>query len=276
MNIKLEIFCITDKHFKFFEKINYKFAAVGKNKFPKNYIRCDTGKNIFYKEENYSELTFHYWFWKNQLRLYKEQDIWIGFCQKRRFWLQKKENLNIQFSDNIYSKFLNEVPHEWKNYNSVLCEPINLINPKIIKFLKKGWKNFLKDPSTIYDKNKQTIKLHFDMFHGYGKLDQAIDVMHEKDKNEFRDFVNKSTSFNPHIMFIAKPEILNNWFIDVFNWLAKCEKIFGFKDLKGYRTKRLYAYLSERYLPFWFKKYSNPIEWPYASFETEKDQIFKN
>ena len=32
--------------------------------------------------------------------------------------------------------------------------------------------------------------------------------------------------------------------------------IFGFDKLKGYDTLRLYAYLAERYLSFWFKKYT--------------------
>ena len=36
----------------------------------------------------------------------------------------------------------------------------------------------------------------------------------------------------------------------------KIEKIFGFDKLRGYDTTRLYAYLSERYLSFWFKKYT--------------------
>ena len=40
------------------------------------------------------------------------------------------------------------------------------------------------------------------------------------------------------------------------------EKIFGFSDLKDYETGRMYAYLAERYLPFWFKKYSNTRTWP--------------
>ena len=48
--------------------------------------------------------------------------------------------------------------------------------------------------NTLLKGKKQTIKLHFDMFHGYGKLDKAIDVMNEKDKSEFRDFVNNSTN----------------------------------------------------------------------------------
>ncbi len=93
MEKNLEIFCVTDKHLNFFDNIKYKLAAVGKNNFPSNYITCNTGENIFYKEEYYSELTFHYWFWKNLLNNYSDE-TWIGFCQKRRFWLQKKEDLN--------------------------------------------------------------------------------------------------------------------------------------------------------------------------------------
>jgi hypothetical protein len=63
-------------------------------------------------------------------------------------------------------------------------------------------------------------------------------------------------------MFIAKAYIAERWFSTLFPWLFRCEKIFGFNNLKGYDTQRLYAYLAERYLSFWFKKYSKFIEWP--------------
>jgi hypothetical protein len=112
---------------------------------------------------------------------------------------------------------------------------------------------------------KQTLKLHFDMHHGYGNLDKAIDLMDFDDKDEFRKFVNTSTSFNPHIMFIAKPTIAKKWFSKLFSWLFRCEKVFGFHNLSGYDTTRLYAYLAERYLSFWFKKYTKYIEWPVAT-----------
>ena len=42
----------------------------------------------------------------------------------------------------------------------------------------------------------------------------------------------------------------------------RCEEIFGFEKLSGYETGRIYAYLAERYLPFWFKKYSKIRTWP--------------
>ena len=86
---------------------------------------------------------------------------------------------------------------------------------------------------------------------------------------DFLNYVNHNNSYNPHIMFIAKPEIANNWFIALFEWLSRCEEIFGFDKLKGYDTTRLYAYLSERYLSFWFKKYTKYLQWPWTFFDFE-------
>ena len=106
------------------------------------------------------------------------------------------------------------------------------------------------------------------MSHGYGIIDLAIDVMHSKDKEDFKKFIYNSISFNPHIVFISKPNIANRWFSDLFSWLNNCEKIIGFKKLKGYE-KRLYAYLAERYLSFWFKKYTNCIDWPLITVDIE-------
>ena len=269
MDKNLEIFCVTDKHLNFFNDIKYKLAAVGKNNFPSNYIICNTGENIFYKEEYYSELEFHYWFWKNLLNKYSNE-TWIGFCQKRRFWLQKKEDLNLKINKNIKDKFLYKIPEECKQFDAIITEPLDVRGVKFMKILKNGFKNLLRDPSIIFDQKKQTLKLHFDMFHGYGNIDLAINVMHSKDREDFKKFIYNSISYHPHIVFISKPNIANRWFSDLFSWLDNCEKIFGFKELKGYKTKRLYAYLAERYLSFWFKKYTNSTDWPLVFVDTEK------
>ena len=68
----LEIYCVTNKPIKFLETFNYQLCAVGKNNFSKKYLRCDTGKNIYNKEKHYSELAFHYWYWKNKLDINNE------------------------------------------------------------------------------------------------------------------------------------------------------------------------------------------------------------
>ena len=91
MNHKLEIYCVTNKKLSYLENFGYNMAAVGNGSFSEKYIKCNYGDNIFYKEKNYSELTFQYWYWKNKLDI--DQNNWIGFCQKRRFWL-KKDSIN--------------------------------------------------------------------------------------------------------------------------------------------------------------------------------------
>ena len=89
----MKVYCITHKPIKNLERLALIPVGVGLNQFPKNYIIDNTENNIAYKNENYGEITFHYWFWKNRLKNYLENDsVWIGFCQKRGFWLKKKKN----------------------------------------------------------------------------------------------------------------------------------------------------------------------------------------
>ena len=262
---KLEIYCITNKRVNFLENSNYNLAWVGKEARPNNYIRCDNQKNIFYKEQHYSELTFQYWYWKNLLDLNNKN--WIGFCQKRRFWIKNDVAIEHINKDNILNHLLFEPQEEWKNFESIICKPISVSGVKKMKLIKRGWKNLIKDPTIIFNNQKKNIALHFDMQHGYGNLDIAIDQLQEEDKKDFKNFVNDNSLFNPHIMFIAKTEIANAWFKNLFAWLERCEKKFGFDSLKNYDTKRLYAFLAERYLSFWFKKYTKHKEQSWIQME---------
>ena len=62
-------------------------------------------------------------------------------------------------------------------------------------------------------------------------------------------------------MFICKTVILENYYAVIFPWLKKCESLFGF-DLYGYENRRIYAFLAERFLPYWFNKNFKVLEWP--------------
>jgi hypothetical protein len=93
--------------------------------------------------------------------------------------------------------------------------------------------------------------------HGEGNLDKAINLLDNENRKDFNEFVNSETSFNPHNMFICKSkDILNNYYGTVFPWLERCEKEFGF-NLDGYGLKRIYGFLAERFLSYWFKKNTN-------------------
>ncbi len=258
---KIKFYCVTNKLINFINFEEYNLAWVGEDKSPLGYIKCDYKDNIFYKEKNYSELTFHYWYWKNLLPLEKD-DQWIGFCQKRRYWIKDKTN-DIINKENINKYLLTNLNDQKQKFDSVICDPIKISGAKNIKLLKRGWRNILKDPRVLFDDKYQNIKVHFDMHHGYGNLEKAIKLLDKDDRDDFYEYVKVNNYFNPHIMFISKKEIINKWFGTLFPWLEKCEKEFGFDTLNGYDTTRIYAYLSERFLSYWFKKYTNYKEHPW-------------
>ena len=258
----LKIYCVTDKIINPLDDQSYSIGWVGKDNPPHNYITCNDKINIFHKEKHYSELTFHYWYWKNLLNF--EENSWVGFCQKRRYWIKKESvNKNINLS-NYNEHILKSPPIEWGNYESIICNPITVNNVKKIKLLKRGLKSIIKKPSIFFDNNKQSLFLHFDMHHGHGNLQKAVEQIDKEDRDSFFNYLNESTSYNPHIMFITRPLIINEWFNVLFPWLERCEKVFGFDSLKGYDTQRLYAYLAERYLSYWFKKNTRYLDWPWT------------
>ena len=199
----LKIYCVTNKKLDFVSKSNYFFGWVGEDPAPKDYLTCNTQDNIFIKEKFYSELTFHYWYWKNKLKNENDSD-WIGFCQKRRFWIKneaKEKNINTNNANDFLIDKAEELP---KNVESIICNPIKVNNVKKMKMIKRGMKSLIKDPSIFFDTSKQSLKFHFDMHHGYRNLEKAISVMNDKDRLGFLDYVENNISFNPHIMVISK------------------------------------------------------------------------
>ena len=262
----LDIYCVTNKKLDFLEKTPLKLVGVGQEKFSNQYLRCDTKDYIYHKEKYYSELTFHYWYWKNILPY--EKSKWVGFCQKRRFWIKSENDISRVSKDNLNDFLLQNIDHKFDNNDSFICNPIKISGAKKVKIIKRGWRNLIENPSIIFDQSRETISFHFDMHHGHKNLEKAIKLLDHKNKNEFNEYVNTKNHYNPHIMCIARPEILENWFKDLFSWLERCEEEFGYKTLKGYDTQRLYAYLAERYLSYWFKKYSKFKELPWAIVET--------
>ena len=41
-------------------------------------------------------------------------------------------------------------------------------------------------------------------------------------------------------------------------------------ELQGHETQRLYAYLAERYLSFWFNKHTKTLAWSWIFFDTNQ------
>ena len=108
------------------------------------------------------------------------------------------------------------------------------------------------------------------MWHGNGNLDKAINLLDDNDKEDFRKYTRENVSFSRGSMFVCRSKkIMDSYFVSVFSWLEKCEKIFGF-DLEGYGKTRMYGFLAERYLSYWFNKYTKPLLWPVIFYDITK------
>ena len=252
----MKMYCITinDSHYDIIKKINYIPVGLGEGIYRKEFLNDKSGDNISKKNPFYGEYTFHYWLWKNKVN--NHENDWIGFCQYRKFWSLKDQNKKYNNLEQLKKDLLKEIPKEYKNFETILGEPLFINQLKLSKFLKKNLLKILKNPFLLMNKKERNIKFHFDLMHGDGNLDKAIRLLNKDDQEDFRKFVNNEVSFNPHNMFICKSnKILNNYYNSIFPWLERCEKIFGF-NLDGYGLKRIYGFLAERYMSFWFKKYT--------------------
>ena len=253
-----------NSHLEKIKKLNYIPVGLGEDKFDKGWTTDNTGTNISFKNKFYGENTFHYWLWKNQLKDCFEK-TWVGFCHYRRFWVKDPKVLNF---DDLKKNIIKKIPDDWDRYEVILGNEYFVNKTKVSKIIKHGKKQLLKNPFVFFSKKKMTIKVHFDMYHGFGNLDKAIELLDINDKEDFRNYVDSEGSFNPFNMFFCKSyDLLNNYYGVLFKWLEKCEKEFGFDETKDYGQIRIYAFLAERFLSYWFKKNSKFKVWPIKHFE---------
>jgi len=263
----MNIYCISldDRLINKIKEINCIPVGLGNEIYSKNWKRDNTGDNISFKNKYYGELTFYYWFWKNELNNITD-NTWCGFSQYRRHWSSNRSKINNDLKLNI----VDEIPQEWKSYDTILADPIDLTNLKLMKVIKYGKLALINNPMALF-KKKRNIRFHFDMMHGNGLLDQAIELLEEEDRKDFKKFTIMETTLCPANMFICKSkEKMDAFYSALFNWLEKCEELFGF-DLDGYGKTRIYAFLSERFLPYWFKKNSNSLEWPMIFYDLRNE-----
>ncbi len=265
-NLKIFCICLNNDLLEVVKNINYKPVGLGTENFSDEWIRDNNKKNISFKNKYYGEYSFHYWYWQNIL----ENEIdgkWIGFCGYRRLWA-KVNNIKFDYS-NIKNHIIQTPPEIWNNYEVILGDKINLENVSWTKVIKYGKNAFIRNPKSIFKKGRN-IRFQFDMFHGSGNLDKAINLLDKKDREDFREFTKQNTSYNQGNMFICKSKkLMKSYYETLFPWLERCEKIFGF-NLEGYGNTRIYGFLAERFLPYWFNKYSKTLEWPIIFYDLNK------
>ena len=60
--------------------------------------------------------------------------------------------------------------------------------------MKRGLWSLIRNPSALF-KSKRNIRFHFDMWHGNGNLDKAIDLL-DNERADFRKYTQKNISFS--------------------------------------------------------------------------------
>lgn len=257
--------CLDKDYLNVVKKLNYIPVGLKNKNFSEDWLLDNTLENISEKNSYYGEYTFYYWYWKNLLKL-KKEDEWIGFCSYRELWGESRDIKD----KNAITSLLKSLPEEWNDYEAIIGEPTVLTKPSWVKLLKHGKIASIRNLREIFN-SKISIRYQFDIYHGNGNLDKAIELLPSKDKKDFANFVRNKSEFNQGNMFISKStQIINNYFTEVFDWLKKCESIFGF-NLQGYNKIRMYTFLAERFLPYWFKKYTKSLEWPVVYCDINKN-----
>lgn len=218
------IFVATHKRIQLEMDNVYKLIQVGTDLSENfGYISDNTGINISSKNKTYCELTALYWIWKNCNIDY------VGLCHYRRFFC-KKNPVTKKFS--ILTK---------KDINK-LTEKYDIVIPREADL-----------KMTIYD--------HYDKNHYIKDLDMCLEAINHLYPDYAQSFdrivhQNKIRLFN---MFIAKKELINQFFEWLFNILKYVE---GNIDISTYDTyqKRVFGYLSERLFNVWIYHNSNGLK----------------
>ena len=268
----LNMFCLSlePSHYKFINELGYIPVGLGDKTFDSNWLDDKSGDNISKKNKNYGEYTYHYWIWKNYLN--NIDDKWIGFCQYRKFWSLKDYTNDKIDIKSLNHQVLKQIPPELEKYDSILGIQMYVNQWRGMKFLKTAKKIFIKKPYLIINKNKRNLNFHFDWMHGEKNLSKAISLLDDRNRDEFSKFVNTNVSFNPHNMFICKSKThLKKYYEDLFPWLEKCEKLFGFENLKGYGKTRIYGFLAERFMSYWFQKNTKYTTMPIVFYDIRED-----
>ncbi len=265
----MKIFCLSihNNNYEKFKKLDLIPVGLGDANFDSRWLNDKGIQNISNKNKNFGEYTFHYHLWKNIL-LDKNYDDWIGFCSYRRFWTNGSKEI-IQSLGDLNNIIVKDKRTEWEKFDVILGKPLIFKKIKNSKLIKRNFMEVLKKPSVLFKEN--TLIDQFRIFHGSFFLEKSIEFLSSENQSDFLKFLN-GYELNPYNMFICKnSKILNQFYNEIFPWLFRCEEVFSGLNLKGYDKTRIYGFLAERYMPYWFKKNFNTTTCPITFLKNENN-----
>jgi len=275
-NKKLIIFCTSHKTINYLDKFYPAIQMVGCSNtivFPNSWHKSNEKKNISEKFFSYADLVGHYYIWKNLLDKYN-QDSWIGFSQYRRLWIKNKigKDIELNLLDRI---ILTDLDESWNEYDAII-PPVFLFRKKKKEIIK----NFLKFPikrDISLLKYKTTVLDQFAQSLGpFGKdlIFEIIQYLPASESYDFLEFLKSRTHLSAHGMYISKVKIINQYSNLIFEWFLKCENIINKNNnLPLINNSRIFQYINERFLDYWFSKYYKVLRWPMIMYNLDKNKL---
>ena len=179
-----------NSNYEIIKNLGYIPVGLKNNDFSKNWLRDNTLNNISKKIHKIEDINFINGIGK--IFGFKKKDEWTGFCSYREYWGNKIKSK----SNNLKDLVLQKPPTDWNGYDAIIGEPIFIGGTKLMKILKYGKLALLRNPKSIFSSRGKTIRWQFDMFHGAGNLDKAINLLPDKDRDDFRYFTRSENSFS--------------------------------------------------------------------------------
>ena len=270
---KLHIFCCAHFYDKNIQKLkNVIPSGTGNDTYPKNWFVDNTQNNIANLNNTYAELTFHYWIWKNYLDNFSKTDL-IGFCQYRRFWLKKDHDKNLSY-ENLDDNLLNENNLDFSESEVFLTksEKIFIKKKSILKY--RGFIENIIDPKPLVNRFYHTAGLQFEISTKTKKIIYEVaKYIKKSDQDAYLNFLNTEKKINFHNMFITNKFILNEYMTDLFEWLNLCDEKIKKVNTNKESSRRIHAFLAERFLHFWFNRHYQISEIPYGFINTSKKNL---
>ena len=261
----MKIFCLSiyNKNYDQLKNLELIPVGLGTDSFESKWLNDKGVNNISEKNSNFGEYTFHYNLWKNNI-IENNYNDWIGFCSYRRFWT-KYELKDLKSYDKLNESIIKKKEKNWDSFEVILGEPLVFKKIKNMKMIKRNIIEVIKKPQVLFRDN--TLMDQFKIFHGSFFLEKSLNHLSNHDRKGFEKFLN-GYELNPFNMFICKNRnILYQFYDQIFPWLFECEKEFRNIKLSGYDKKRIYGFLAERFMPYWFKKNFKTTTSPITFFE---------
>ena len=129
--------------------------------------------------------------------------------------------------------------------------------------------NLLKYKTTVLDQFAQSLGPF-----GKDRIFEIIQYLPTSESYDFLEFLKKRTHLSAHGMYISRVKIINQYSNLIFEWFLKCENIINKNNnLPLIKNSRIFQYINERFLDYWFSKYYKVLRWPMIMYNENKNKL---